>query len=73
LWERIGACGFKIKIKIIKDEQKYINKNKRSCSAKFGFIQKAALNGLQGCRFPTPGLYNATFLEKSIRFELHVR
>jgi hypothetical protein len=26
------------------------------CSAKFGFIQKAALNGLQSFRFPTPDL-----------------
>jgi hypothetical protein len=35
--------NFKIKIKIMKDEQKYTNnKNKRICSAKFGFIQKAA-------------------------------
>jgi hypothetical protein len=40
--------GFKIKIKIIKDEQKHINKNKRIYSAKFEFIQKATLNGLQG-------------------------
>jgi hypothetical protein len=43
---------FKIKLKIIKDEQKHINKNKKICSAKFGFIQKAALNALQGHRFP---------------------
>jgi hypothetical protein len=49
---------------MIKDEQihintnkhAHINKNNRICSAKFGFIQKAALNGLQGRRFPTPGL-----------------
>lgn len=30
----------KIKTKIIKVEQKYINKYKRICLAKFGFIQK---------------------------------
>jgi hypothetical protein len=35
-----------------------MNKNKRICSAKFGFIQKVALNGLQGRRFPTPALHH---------------
>jgi hypothetical protein len=44
---------------MIKDEQKHIYKNKRVCSAKFGFVQKAALNGLQGHRFLTPGLSRA--------------
>jgi hypothetical protein len=33
-----------------------INKNKIICSLKFGFFHKAALNGIQGRRFPTPGL-----------------
>jgi hypothetical protein len=33
---------FRIQIKIIEDEQKHIDINKRICSAKFGFIQKAA-------------------------------
>jgi hypothetical protein len=54
---------FKIKIKIIKDEQKRNNKNKRICSAKFGLIQKAALNGLQGRRFPTPVLYHTRYVQ----------
>jgi hypothetical protein len=36
--------------------QKCINKNKRICSVKFGFSQKAALTDLEGRRFPTPAL-----------------
>jgi hypothetical protein len=40
----------------IKDEQKCINKNKRICSVKFGFSQKAVLKDLEGRRFPTTGL-----------------
>jgi hypothetical protein len=31
-------------------------KNKRICSVKFGFSQKAALKDLEGRRFPTPAL-----------------
>jgi hypothetical protein len=36
----------------IKDEQKFINKNKRICSVKFGFSQKAALKDLEGRMWP---------------------
>jgi hypothetical protein len=43
---------FKNKIQNIKDEQKCINKNKRICSIKFGFTQKAALKDLEGRMWP---------------------
>jgi hypothetical protein len=36
----------------IKDEQKFINKNKRICSVKFGFSHKAAFKDLEGRMLP---------------------